>query len=303
MGVFGFELTTQCNFACIHCFVVDARGQDKLSYSSVAEMIPSLNENGFDSVFLTGGEPMRHPDFGRIYTALRSAGFIVSVFSNGSILSASHSDVFRRLRPHAMEVTLYGATDATYERVTGRRMAFTRVRRNLDKLVELNVPLVLKFHLLHETIPDLDAYVSIAEQLGDGAHVNAQIIPRLDGDVSPLAHRMSAREIAQVQHDYGFNFIPPEDYRHRCDAGSTMYMDATGVVHGCPVLVTSLDRGVDESPSDLQVLIREFAAMRSTLDGRVCRGWQDLEGASRTEDFIAQARTELEALRSEGGGV
>src|SRR5262249_36700325 len=58
------EVTNACNLACPVCYS-DARGNRKLPFDRFKEYLSRLIEikNGLDSVQLTGGEAVLHPDF------------------------------------------------------------------------------------------------------------------------------------------------------------------------------------------------------------------------------------------------
>ena len=86
--------------------------------------------------------------FDTVYRAARERGLLVTVMTNGTLLTPEIADLFVELRPRAIEITMYGATEETYERVTQAPGSFARFRRALDLLRERSLPLMLKSVLL-----------------------------------------------------------------------------------------------------------------------------------------------------------
>ena len=97
-------------------------------------------------LLLTGGEPLIRTDFRYLLTELKKMGLLVSVNSNGSLIDRDWLDFFRHEPPFRFNITLYGGSEATYERLCGRPM-FGRVTENiraqrlLDQLAGRDDPL------------------------------------------------------------------------------------------------------------------------------------------------------------------
>ena len=114
------ELTPLCNFDCRMCYVrlsgEELRGRGRLlSGSEWLRIAEEMKTAGVLFVLLTGGEPLLHPDFREIYRGLISMGMIVSVNTNGSLIDEEWADFFAENRPRRVNITLYGADEATYE--------------------------------------------------------------------------------------------------------------------------------------------------------------------------------------------
>ena len=93
---------------------------------------------------LTGGEPLLRDDFEDIYLGLKRQGLLVSVFTNACLVTPAHIDLFRKYPPSDIEVTVYGVTRETYERVTRRPGSFDRFMRGLNLLMDSGIRIRLK---------------------------------------------------------------------------------------------------------------------------------------------------------------
>ena len=115
-----FELTFRCNFDCVHCYEQDVRDTPELSTERWLELVDEVADAGCLWLTLTGGEAILHPGFEAIYERATQRGMLITVFSNGSTLSERIAQLFKRLPPRSIEVTLYGASPKTYLESTGR---------------------------------------------------------------------------------------------------------------------------------------------------------------------------------------
>ena len=105
-------------------------------------------------------------DFMDIYSYAKEKGFVIVVFTNGTLITPEIADRLHCWRPKTVEITMYGATRETYERVSGVPGSFDRAVRGIELLAERRISLVVKAMALtlnrHE-IGDIKKY---ARKLG-----------------------------------------------------------------------------------------------------------------------------------------
>src|SRR5437660_365316 len=104
-------------------------------FTSVAARIWSL---------IAGGEIFARRDFLDIYAYAKRKGFLITLFTNGTMITEKIADFLADLRPFTIEITLYGGTKETYENLTGIPGSYERCLRGIDLLLERNLPLKLK---------------------------------------------------------------------------------------------------------------------------------------------------------------
>ncbi|MCP4716650.1 MAG: radical SAM protein, partial [Deltaproteobacteria bacterium] len=101
--------------------------------------------------------------------------------------------------PFSIEVTLYGATEKTYERITGVPGSYERCLRGIRLLQSRGLPLKLKTVVLQSNRHELEAMQHLAEnELGLEFKYDAGINPRLDFSLAPLAERLTPDEIVAL---------------------------------------------------------------------------------------------------------
>ena len=141
-----FELTPLCNLGCKMCYVHlnrdQMQGADLLPTEVWKDIMTQAVEAGMMYASLTGGECLTYPGFKDLYLYLASMGVETRVLSNAVALDESMASFFASRPPASVQVTLYGASEEGYERVTGRRV-FSRVMENVRRLRDLGIPLVI----------------------------------------------------------------------------------------------------------------------------------------------------------------
>src|ERR1035437_8810915 len=157
-----FELTERCNLACRMCYGNQApsdaaRRAKELSVPAWLELARDAVDNGMVFLLLTGGEIFLRPDFLDLYTPLTRMGLVVNLFTNGTLISDRVAARRAEAPPSRTEITLYGATAATYEAVTGVPDSYTRCCAGIEALVKHRVPLSLKTTITRHNVDELDA--------------------------------------------------------------------------------------------------------------------------------------------------
>jgi len=244
------ELTARCNLRCVHCYLGGAerrrRASNELATARWLDILNQVAAAGCLDLLLTGGEPLLRRDFDLIYRHAKGLGMLVTVFTNGTRLSRRLVRLFRELPPRLVEVSLYGATAATTERITGSATAWARARRGVERLRAAGVQLALKTILMRENAAELGALEAYARELEVPFRLDSAINPRLDGGREPLNHRVDPetaveleladpvrrRQWAEFQDKYE---TLPEDRRlYTCGAGVTgFHVDADGTLRPC----------------------------------------------------------------------
>lgn len=181
-----FELTPLCNFRCRMCYMrLDASEVAKYGRLRTADEWLDIARQamalGTYHVTLTGGEPLMRQDFAQIYQGLVEMGMVVSVMSNGSLITPDIVDLFSRFRPCQLRFTLYGVSDATYERLCKTPDGFTRTMRGLEALRAAGLPFTLAFTETSLNAGDLNEVLAIADRLGANIAVNADLMPAVRG--------------------------------------------------------------------------------------------------------------------------
>jgi MoaA/NifB/PqqE/SkfB family radical SAM enzyme len=198
------EVTRRCNNSCVHCYNNLALKDQSARQNelSAAEYFPILDEiaaAGCLWVLFTGGEIFARKDFLEIYTHAKRQGFLITLFTNGTLITPDIADYLVEWPPFYIEITLYGRTRQTYEQVTGIPGSYERCLQGIRLLTERNLPLKLKSMALtvnqHE-IWEMQRFAE--EELGLEFRFDALVNPRFDCSQSPIDVRLTPAEVVKL---------------------------------------------------------------------------------------------------------
>ena len=164
-----FELTARCNFNCKMCYVhlsesEQARLGRELTADEWLSLASDARDMGLIFLLLTGGEPFLRGDFACIYEQLVKMGLVISVNTNASLYNSELRKLFKKYPPSRLNVTLYGGSDETYERLCGRAL-FGRVKQNLRSMCADGLPVRLNVSLTPQNAGDMEAIDAISREL------------------------------------------------------------------------------------------------------------------------------------------
>ena len=198
------EVTRRCPLECLHCYNnlpmgdVEAR-QRELTKEEHFKMLDELVEMGCFWILYTGGEIFARKDFLEIYTYAKKKGFLITLFTNGTIINEQIADYLVEWPPFAIEITLYGRTRETYEALTAVPGSYDKCLRGIRLLKERGLPLKLKTVATSINKHEVMAMRRFAEEeLGVEFKMDGQISPRIDCSQSPLAVRLTPEEVVAL---------------------------------------------------------------------------------------------------------
>lgn len=192
------ELTFRCNLRCAHCYIDHKDLQNELSREEINDLLDQMVDEGTLWLLLTGGEPFIRKDFIDIYLDIKRKGFLITLFTNGTLITPEVADLLSTWPPFSVEITLYGATRETYEAVTAVPGSYERCVRSINLLVEKGIPLKLKSMILTLNRNDLEGMKDIADQLGLGYRFDPVINPGLDGSKEPAKVALKPEEVVEL---------------------------------------------------------------------------------------------------------
>lgn len=181
-----FELTPLCNQRCEMCFIRSTRGEvDALGglrpSTAWLDLGRQLQQMGTLFILLTGGEPMLHPEFRTIYTSLRDMGFILTLNTNGTLITEEMCRETFRAKPRRVNVTLYGSNADTYKRLCHHRDGFEQTMHGLRLLREYDIDTKLNLSMVKANAKEYEELMAIADTLGIPVVSNSYMFPAFRG--------------------------------------------------------------------------------------------------------------------------
>jgi radical SAM protein with 4Fe4S-binding SPASM domain len=198
------EVTRRCPLECLHCYNNLPMGdmeakQRELTKEEHFKMLDELVDMGCFWILYTGGEIFARKDFLEIYTYAKQKGFLITLFTNGTIINEAIADYLVEWPPFAIEITLYGRTRETYEALTAVPGSYDKCLRGIKLLKERGLPLKLKTVATSINKHEVVAMRRFAEdELGVDFKIDGQVNPRIDCSQSPLAVRLKPEEVVAL---------------------------------------------------------------------------------------------------------
>lgn len=114
-------------------------------------------------VLITGGEPLLHKDFKKIYSELYSKGIVSVLNTNGYLLNDDYVDFLKKNAPSRINITLYGADDETYKNLCNISGGFSQVQKNIKRLKQEGFNLSLNMTFVKSNIHAMEEMVKFAQ--------------------------------------------------------------------------------------------------------------------------------------------
>ncbi len=248
-------MTHRCHLRCVHCYLGDerhapleTRERDTAFWRSLVDQVA---EAGCLNLLITGGEPLLRRDFAEVYTHAARRGILVTVFTNATLVDERIVSLFDEVSPEMIEVSLYGASAAVYEQITGVPGSYRRCLAGVDALLARGISVALKTVVMRENLHEVPEMRRLAEERRVPFRLDAAIFPCRDGCRAPLDHRIppevaAALELEDeallrrtVEYFRKVRGIPPEDRLFSCAGGLTgFHVDPEGTLLPCLMATT-----------------------------------------------------------------
>lgn len=158
-----FELTGRCDLHCKMCLMrvdaprMEALGLRERTAEEWIDMARQAAQAGTLGLLLTGGEVMLRPDFCEIYEAIARMGFVLTLYTNATLVTGPVMEVLRRYPPHRIGVTMYGACNETYQRLCGCADGYDRFAAGVRQLAALPSRFEMRTTIVQDNLADLPA--------------------------------------------------------------------------------------------------------------------------------------------------
>ena len=187
-----FELTYGCNLRCVHCYNPTHRAlPQELNTEEIRSILDQVADLGVVNLTFSGGELFVRPDVFDIFRHAKSLGFVLHLLSNATRITPSTAAFLQELGFASICLSIYGATKATYERVTRVSGSYEPFIRGLDSLATTSLRVVVRMPVVVENAEEVTDAKRLVERMGFKFQYCLDINPGSNGDLSPLEHRLT----------------------------------------------------------------------------------------------------------------
>ncbi len=177
-----FELTPICNMNCEMCYVRQSCEvvENKGGLKRVAfweKIIDQAIKEGLLFCLLTGGEIFTYPEFKELYEHLCYKGIDLVLNTNGTLITEEIVQWLAQFPPRRINISLYGASDDTYERLCHMKNGFQRVIQAIELLKKYSIDFRIHGVLVPQNIDDYEQIVNICNYYGVKLELSYYMFP------------------------------------------------------------------------------------------------------------------------------
>ncbi len=179
------DITNACNMDCSYCSKSICSNDEKASlchfcdFKVIVEKLQTESEE-LKMLYISGGEPLLHPDLVEMVGYASQKGLHVYLWTNGTLLT---QDLLERLKPvcDTVIVSIEASNESLNDKIAGKGNFEIRME-SIRLLKEMDIPFLMVATPHRENIHDLPNMYSLAYNLGArGFFINEPILLKQDG--------------------------------------------------------------------------------------------------------------------------
>jgi len=319
-----FELTYRCNFQCVHCYIPASEragfAYKELSTRAVCNILDQLQEIGCFVIGFTGGEIFVRKDIWEILHYAKSKGFNVIILTNGYFIGEKEADLLSRLSPNKVDISLHALDKRIFEKITGVKDSFERVKHAIAFLRKSGVNVMIKSCGMVPNKNELLKVIDFANKMHIPHRIGADIMPGRGCRQDLSEYFLSPDDFIRMQHSDNMHVDDPSkradplgNRQVRC-AAEIFYCGATHIVASitpygmlricpdigepqCDILKMSLKKSWDYLKNYIDNLKVPDHFECASCDLRIYCDWCPAKGwLERRDIFACSSRAKAKAI-------
>lgn len=243
------ELTYRCNLHCRHCYTDPFNRKEyfpkEMELAEVKRILDEMAALGILWLNFTGGEALMRKDFFEIYDYAWAKGFILTLYTNGTMITESVINKLKDKPPFFIDVSCHSITEESFDWFTQVKGSFRHFLKSMELLKASGLPFRMKTIGMNWNKKELPYIKEYVESFGISFHPTTALYPRLTGDLEPLKLRLSPEEAVDLQvgsevfqedecldSDSVYSTIPNRLYRCTC-ATNAIHINAWAELGTC----------------------------------------------------------------------
>ena len=271
-----FELTSHCNYSCNMCYVANSKSKN-LTTEEWKTIFKKAHENGLFFALLTGGEIFMRKDFIELYEYLYDLGVKITLFSNGSLLNQNIISVFKKRPPEYIAITLYGASDETYLKITDRKNGFTEIKKVVNLLNDNGINFILRTIPLKPIMEELDLMIDWVKMMNMKLYYTQYVGPSKINEYDYVNYRLDPLQLKifsdKIDNEFGYNSYNAEnssvDDRSCFALRSAYFINNQGLMMPCAMAYKPASSVLNDEPF-INVFNRLYKEMKTIESGYEC---------------------------------
>lgn len=199
-----FELLPFCNMRCKMCYIVHEKNEvEKDALKGIDfwdDLFEHTIEQGMLYALITGGEPFIYPGIRELLERINQKPIHLALNTNGTMLDRETVKWLSKTGPGRLNISLYGGSNETYERLCHNPRGFDQVTRAFGLLNEYGIPYRVHATMTPDNYCDFDKMIDICNEYRAPLQMVYYMFPpyRKDKGVIQNSARFSPQEAAAV---------------------------------------------------------------------------------------------------------
>lgn len=193
------EITYRCNLHCVHCYTDPYNAREffprEMTFAEITRILDEMADLEILYLNLTGGDIFMRGDFFRIYDYAYRKGFLLQLYTNGTLFTRAIIDRLQQTPPFSIDISCHSVNEEAFDRFTQVPGSFRQFMKGMDLLRFSGLPFCFRTKAMNwnkEEIPQIRRFV---ESFGQKFGVSTALSPRLNGDLSSLTYRLTPEDL------------------------------------------------------------------------------------------------------------
>jgi MoaA/NifB/PqqE/SkfB family radical SAM enzyme len=193
------ELTYRCNLHCVHCYTDPYNAREffprEMTFAEITRILDEMADLEILYLNLTGGDIFLRPDFFQIYDYAYRKGFLLMLYTNGTLFTRAIIDRLKQAPPFSIDISCHSVNEEAFDRFTQVPGSFRQFTKGMELLRHSGLPFCFRTKAMNwnkEEIPQIRQFV---ESFGQPFGFTTSLSPRLNGDTSSLEYRLSPEDL------------------------------------------------------------------------------------------------------------
>lgn len=237
------EITQSCNYKCHHCYNFDRTKEmpedlkaNALKPEEILNIIDQVAEAGALYLNFSGGEALLHPHLDDFIRRAKNHHMEARLKTNGSLLTKDRCQKLDSAGLAGMDISLYGFSEFSYQKLTGRTEMFSKTISGIQLAVEQGFDVYVSIILHRYNIDELKAMVEFCRSTGVQFQFSTEITERYDNSSGSRDFEITSEQFSkQLSGEFAdiFLHLNPEKAVQCSCAKTVCGISSSGEVYPC----------------------------------------------------------------------
>ncbi len=135
------HINSECNYNCLYCYA-NNKEVKSLNTKKLLDLITQAKKLGVYNIDFLGGEPFLHKDFYKLLQYTSKQNISITIFTNGILINDEWIKKIKKLNTQVLLVIKYDYNAKIYNKLTGRKQNFTKVKKIIKKCVNAKIQVI-----------------------------------------------------------------------------------------------------------------------------------------------------------------